>query len=368
MLKTTQYLKCINGNQAGFSALPGDFDRAKSAYTTRNIDLGRAAGMLTGEHQPAHGDLLLAEVVRIGQHTRIELSCGRRARMHTGDRVLVCYGNRYAPDQFEASLPRDLGECHLVAAGGIAAQMESRHRVMKRPTVLQPIGLVTDADGNRINLRDSRLPHRKPGAQRPLTVAVAGTAMNAGKTTTAAHLIKGLDRAGMKVAAAKITGTGAGGDFWFMIDSGAGPVLDFTDAGYASTFGLSLGELEDVMQTLIAELASHAPDVIVLEIADGIFQQETAALLASEGFRHLVDRLLFTAGDATGALAGKLWLDQHELPLIGISGALTASPLAVREAELASSLPVYSTEHLDDPELSVGLVFGDAIQCKQNLA
>ncbi len=81
-----------------------------------------------------------------------------------------------------------------------------------------------------------------------------------------------------------------------------------------------------------------------------------------------MDRLLFTAGDATGALAGKLWLDQHEMPLIGISGALTASPLAVREAELASSLPVYSTEHLDDPELSVGLVFGDAIQCKQNLA
>jgi hypothetical protein len=90
MFKATQNLKCISGNQAGFSALPADFDRAKSAYTTRNIDLGRAAGMLTGEHQPQHGDLLLAEVVRIGQHTRLELACGRRARMHIGDRVLVC--------------------------------------------------------------------------------------------------------------------------------------------------------------------------------------------------------------------------------------------------------------------------------------
>jgi hypothetical protein len=367
MFKATQNLKCISGNQAGFSALPANFDRAKSAYTTRNIDLGRAAGMLTGEHQPQHGDLLLAEVARIGQHTRLELACGRRARMHIGDRVLVCYGNRYAPDQFEASMPLDLGECHLVAAGGIAAKMDSRHRVMKRPTLLQPLGLVTDADGQRINLRDSRLPRRESGA-RPLTVAIAGTSMNAGKTTTASHLIKGLDRAGIKVAAAKITGTGAGGDFWFMIDSGAQPVLDFTDAGYASTFGLMPDEIEDVMETLVAELASHRPDVIVLEIADGIFQQETASLLASDCFRRLVDRLLFTAGDATGALAGKLWLDQHDLPLIGISGALTASPLATREAELASSMPVYTTDQLDDAELSVELVFGEAVQCKRNLA
>jgi hypothetical protein len=368
MVKANQNLKCIDGNQTIFSALPADFEHSKKAYTTRNIDLGRAQGMLTGDHQPRHGDLLLAEVVRIGQHTRLELACGRRARMHQGDRVLVCYGSRYAPDQFEASLPLDLGECHLVAAGGIAAQMESRHRVMKRPTLLQPLGLVTDAEGRRINLGDSRLPQRSLTGQKPLTVAVAGTSMNAGKTTSAAHLIKGLDRAGMKVAAAKITGTGAGGDYWFMIDSGACPVLDFTDAGYASTFGLTTEDLEEVMQTLVAELASHQPDVIVLEIADGIFQHETANLLASDCFRQLVDRLLFTAGDATGALAGKLWLDQHDLPLIGISGALTASPLATREAELASSLPVYTTDQLGDAELSVGLVFGEALQYKQSLA
>ncbi len=55
--------------------------------------------------------------------------------------------------------------------------------------------------------------------------------MNAGKTTTAASLIKGVTAYGMKVGAAKITGTGAGGDFWFMIDSGTEPVLDFVDAG-----------------------------------------------------------------------------------------------------------------------------------------
>ncbi|TNF90638.1 MAG: DUF1611 domain-containing protein [Gammaproteobacteria bacterium] len=368
MLKPTQNLKCINNNQPGFSPLPSDFNRAKCAYTTRNLDLSRAAGLLAGDHQPQHGDLVMAEVVRIGQHTRLELQCGRRARMHIGDRVLVCYGNRYAPDQFEASLPPDLGECHLVAAGGIAAQMQSRHRVMKRPTLLQPVGLITDADGRRINLRDYSLVRCEMPMQRPLTVAVAGSSMNAGKTTSASYLIKGLDRAGMKVSAAKITGTGSGGDFWFMVDSGAQPVLDFTCVGHATTFGLSERELEEVMETLVGELASHQPDVIVLEVADGIFQQETASLLASDCFRRLVDKILFTAGDATGALAGKLWLDQHQLPLIGISGALTESPLAAREAERASCLPVYTTDQLGDPELSIDLVFGDTVQRKRNLA
>ena len=60
--------------------------------------------------------------------------------------------------------------------------------------------------------------------------------MNSGKTTTAAHLIKGLVQAGLKVGAAKLTGTGAVGDIWLMQDAGANLVLDFTDTGFPSTY------------------------------------------------------------------------------------------------------------------------------------
>jgi hypothetical protein len=367
MLNSNQYLGFIDSENS-FSALPPDFESAKRAYTTRHMNIERACYLLKGDQQPQHGDLVLAEVIRIGQHTRLELGSGRRAHMHVGDHILVCYGDRYAPDQFEASLPQDLGECHLVAAGGIASQMESRHHRMKRPTSLRPKGLVIDAQGNRINLRDSRLIHRKVSTRRPMTIAVAGTSMNSGKTTSAAHLIKGLSRAGLKVSAAKITGTGAGGDFWHMADLGAQPVLDFTSVGHVSTFGLSLEQLEDVMETLIAELINHQPDVIVLEIADGIFQQETACILASDCFRRLVDKMLFTAADATGAFTGKLWLEHHDLPLLAIGGALTASPLATREAEQATSMPVYNMEQLADPELSVELVFDNPVLGEQATA
>lgn len=335
---------------------------AKRAFITRNVDLDQVAGLLVGDHRPAPGDLVLAEVVRLGQHQRLELTTGRRARMSPGDRVLVCFGDRYAPDQFESRVPENMKPCHLVAAGGIASEMVSRHRRMKRPTMLQPLALAVDADGNRINLRNFRLPRRtlNSGQFRPQIIAVAGTAMNAGKTTTAAHLIRGLNRAGFKVSSAKVTGTGAGGDYWFMLDSGARPVLDFTDAGYASTFDVSRDALEDIFETLVGELIQHRPDVIVLEIADGIFQEETAIALGMERFRQLVDHVIFTAADATGALAGKLWLQQHRLPLRAISGVLTASPLAMREAARATSLPVFDMEQLASPDCVQDLIFGDA--------
>lgn len=345
-----------------------ELECAKRAYTTRSIDIGRAGTLLCGDHRPENGDLVLAEVVNIGQHPRIELATGRRARLYIGDRVLVCYSARYAPDQFEARVPLNLEKCHLVAAGGIAAEMLTRHQNMKPATYLHPLGLVADQDGQRINLRDSRLACGVITQNRPMTVAVAGTAMNAGKTTTAAHLIKGLDRAGLKVAAAKITGTGSGGDYWFMLDSGANPVLDFTQAGYASTYGLAKNDLENILETLVAELARHQPDVIVLEIADGIFQEETAAILGSALFRRLVDRLIFAACDATGALTGKLWLEHHQLPVIAISGMLTASPLAIRETEHATGMLVFDKEQLADPDIAQQLLKQDGLLSQQVLA
>jgi hypothetical protein len=337
------------GDGRQVSALePGRLQQAKPAYTTRRIALFEAGTLVSGAVRPRAGDLVLARVTRVRQHARIELPTGRRAFLHEGDEVLVCYGNRYAPDQYEAVVPQDLGPCHLVAAGGVAARSLSRHASMKPPTEITPIGLVGDRAGRPINLGDWALPRLRAGRARPFTVAVVGTSMNAGKTTAAAHLIKGLVRAGLRVGAAKVTGTGAGGDYWFMYDSGASVVLDFTDAGFASTYRATLGELEDIFSTLTAHLGQTGVDAIVLEVADGLYQDETAALLKSAVFRCGVEGVLFAAGDAMGAAAGSRWLSERGLPVLGVSGALTASPLAIREAAQATGLPVLDLGQLAD--------------------
>jgi len=319
---------------------------AKAAYSTRRVDLECATQLLGGCIAPQAGDLVLARVLKIGQHQRIEQPTGRRAALYEGDEVIVCYATRYAPDQFEAYVPEDLGPCDLVAAGGVAANCVSRHNSMKSPTRLQPLGLLADANGVHLNLWDWRLAPAPSPLRRPLTIAVLGTMMNAGKTTCAADLVHGFRQRGWRVGAAKVTGTGAGGDRWANIDAGAERVIDFTDAGVASTFGLKPQAVEDIFIHLNNHLASTGLDAVVLEVADGLSQRETATLLCSEKFQNLCDGILFAAGDAYGALGGVRFLQQQGLNVVAAGGKLTASALSVLEAQQLLEIPVLDSRQL----------------------
>ena len=96
--------------------------KVKRAFTTRRIPAGKMRTLISGNEKPRAGDLVMATIIEIGSHQRIELTNGRRARLSCGDQIIVCYGNRYAPDQFEALVADDLGGCDLVAGGGIAGR------------------------------------------------------------------------------------------------------------------------------------------------------------------------------------------------------------------------------------------------------
>ncbi|MFQ5756029.1 MAG: DUF1611 domain-containing protein [Acidiferrobacterales bacterium] len=329
---------------------------AKAAYTTRRVPLDRIRTLVTGAVRPQPGDLVLARVAEIGQHTKLELVSGRRATLYIGDEVVVCYGNRYAPDQFEAVVPDSLKPCQLVAAGGVAARMLCKHTRLKPPTAIAPLGMLADTHGRRLNLRDYTVRKPLSTRARPFTVAVVGTAMNAGKTTSAAHLVRGLTRSGLRVGTAKVTGTGAGGDVWMMSDAGAYEAVDFTDAGYASTYCAGARQTQDILTTLASYLGSLEVETIVLEVADGLLQHETATLLRSPDFMAHVDGVVFAASDAMGAVAGVQWLQRHGVNVLAVSGALTSSPLAVREAEQGVDLPVLGRHELSDPGVAAQLV------------
>lgn len=320
--------------------------RAKWAYTTRRIDRDKAVGLLTDSPIPQAGDLVLARVDRIGHHRRLELRTSRRAEMFEGDEIVVAFGNRYAPDQFEGVVPDSLEPCRLVAAGGVAARVLNRHNRAKRATKITPLGLLADTNGNRINLRDFRLTQTERPTDKPLVLAVSGTSMNSGKTTACANLVKGMLRRRLQVAAAKLTGTGAGADYRILVDAGADPVYDFVDAGYVSTYRIGDDSLLDVVVTLCGHLEASGADIIILEIADGLLQHETAKIFNMAEFTARLDGIIFAANDALGAQSGVSWLTARGLPVIGSTGVLTSSPLAIREAEIATGLPVYQTDGL----------------------
>lgn len=341
--------------------------RAKTAYVTRHFnrlrdDSAHGYSVVTGERVvPRSGDVVLAAIGAIGQHPRIELANGRKALLFVGDEVLVAYGGRYAPDQFEAEVPGDLGPVSLVAAGGVAGRVASSHSSMRKPTELLPVGLLADAHGIVTLARCS--PYHASGdvprirsTKRPVTIAVIGTSMNCGKTTTVASIVHGLTAAGLHVAAGKVTGTGAGGDPGLFVDSGAVRVLDFTDFGHASTYQLSHAEIRALFYSLHQELARGRPDAIILEIADGLFQDETRHLVSGDLFGEYVDTVLFAAGEAMGAVAGVETIRRLSLDVAAVSGWLTASPLSTREAEGVLDIPVYTIEQLSTAEHATRLL------------
>lgn len=329
---------------------------ATQSFTTRNVPLEDMHALLDGDISPQAGDLLLARITEIGHHGRSERIDGRRARLFTGDEVILAYGNRYAPDQFEAIVPQDLGPCHMVAAGGIAGQALSWHQRIIGPTCIEPVGLVTDRNGNVLNLRDYAVPGQLAEQQVP-SVVIVGTSMNAGKTTSAAHIIHGLNKADFRVGAMKVTGTGAGNDLWLMQDAGAEAALDFSDAGFPTTFKIELESLMDIVDRLSSALIARGCNAIVVEIADGVYQRETRALLENRNFNQRFNHVVFTAREAVGATNGVEWLKSQGYHVPAISGRICASPLALREAQEIINMPVYGLEELMIPELAESLLF-----------
>jgi hypothetical protein len=329
--------------------------RAARAYSTRRADGLRA---LRTDLVPRAGDLVLARVTRLGQHFRLHLPGGRSKQLWPGDEIVVAYADRYAPSQFEALVPGDLGPCHLAAAGGIAARVLSSHaKLARRPTELEPIGLIcADAAEPALNLADFAAPPLPRTRRAVTTLAVVGSAMDAGKTSALAHLAKGISALGLRVGYAKVSGTAAGGDPWQLVDAGADPVLDFTDLGYASTYRVDVRVLESVCEQLVLRLQHAGAEVALVEIADGLLQPETADLIASPVVRALLDGVLYASVDALSAAYGAGLIAAQGHRLLGLTGVLAAAPLLVREAQRATDLPVYGRSDLADASVAAKLL------------
>ena len=332
--------------------------RASWAFTTRRVPKGAASSVLPREGKPRSGDLVLARVDLLGHHGALQLVTGRRRTLFPGDEVVVAYGHRYASGQFESQVPESMGPCHLVAGGGLASRARSWHdKISRGPTEITPIGLVADSRGRRMNLRDYALePVRSVSGRRPTAIAVVGTSMDSGKTQTCAHLVRGLIAGGSRIGYAKITGTGAGGDYWLLHDAGADPVLDFTDIGYPSTYMLSTQDVVAALRSLVDQVANHGVDAMVLEIADGILQGETTALLEDPAFSEIVSGIVLAAYDSMGAAAGYQWLQKRNMSCLALSGMLTAAPLQVREARQATGLEIYDRDELSTRHVAVDLL------------
>jgi hypothetical protein len=96
--------------------------------------------------------------------------------------------------------------------------------------------------------------------------------------------------------------------------------------------------------------------VAVVEIADGLFQQETAALLAEPRVRGCFAGLVFAAPDAMGAAGGCALLASLGLAPAALTGTISLSPLGAAEAERATGHRVVGRDELCDPAAASALL------------
>ena len=154
------------------------------------------------------------------------------------------------------------------------------------------------------------------------------------------------------MAGIKLTGTAAGRDTWAMLDAGACAALNFIDGGHPSTYLCTPAELLKLYSLLVAHAAALGANWVVVEIADGLFQQETSALLRCRDFVATVDAWLFATNDPLAAACGVRTLNGWGIKPVAISGVITQSPLAMQEAVAATGLACVTASELQSGALN----------------
>ena len=211
------------------------------------------------------------------RYNQLELTSGRMATVNQGDIVVGALGHRKALRGYSGHLPGKLQQgdtIQLLNIGGVLGICDSANPDVGPPFDCKVLGTVLSFPylGERIGVParagaailedDTALEmHGVP------VIALAGTCMDSGKTAAACAIVGRLRHLGLNVAACKATGVSLRRDILAMEDAGASDTMIFSDFGIVTTTAANGPALT---RALLSGLADKRPDVIVLELGDGL--------------------------------------------------------------------------------------------------
>ena len=205
----------------------------------------------------ATGDYV--EGVVIGTPTplyRIEDRLGHMVKVEPGDWVVGALGDRSATLEGVGSW-RDVGDdgvMHAMTAAGLMGLYTSYSQLLGEPLQVRYRGHLW-RDRRKVRMADFAMRSETFAFNVP-TILLVGTSMSAGKTTAGRRVCKELDRAGLYVIGAKLTGAGRYRDILSFLKTGATEIFDFVDVGLPSTV-----VLESVYRAAIRPLLNHINDL-----------------------------------------------------------------------------------------------------------
>jgi len=299
---------------------------------------------VVGERRRARvGDAVVVRALTdSATYNQLELPSGRLAKINPGDVVVGALGRRRALKGFVGDVPEWVGagdRLHLLNMGGVIGCCTGHHSSLSDAIEVEVIGFVYDEEMRARNIADAALPLREtlPAGCAPLVV-IAGACMNSGKTYAATEIVRQATRAGVRVAAAKLSGVACLRDTLHMADHGAVATASFLDAGLPSTVGV--GDLAPVAKAIIAKLNECEPDLVVIELGDGILGGYSVESVFDDAeLRAATAALVFCASDYVGAWGGIELFRRRGICVDVVAGSVTDSQMGEDYVEREFGVP-----------------------------
>jgi len=261
------------------------------------------------------------------------------AKITRGDVVAGALGHRKALFGYSGHIPESLkpGDViQMLNIGGVLGICDSATPDKGKPFDCKVLGSVLTFPylGERIGV-PAKAGFKQLDYQAELqtrgvpVVALAGTCMEAGKTAAAAAIIARMRHRGLVVDAFKATGVSLRRDILAFEDAGARRTMIFTDLGIVTTTAKCGPALT---RTMLTEMASGQPDVIVFELGDGLLgTYGVEAILRDADIKRALTALVLSANDPVAAWGGvKLLRERFGIEPCAVTGPSTDNQVGIQ--------------------------------------
>jgi len=335
----------------------------KIASVAQHNDLG-AELRVSAEIPCEEGVLVAAQVLNNkSRYNQLELTSGRMATVNQGDIIVGALGHRKALRGYSGHLPTKLeagDTIQILNIGGVLGLCDSANPDVGPPFDCKVLGTVLSFPylGERIGIParaglDALADDEVLDTNDVPVIAMAGTCMDSGKTAAACAIVGRLRHLGFNVAACKATGVSLRRDVLAMQDAGASDTMIFSDFGIVTTTAANGPALT---RALLTGLAKKSPDVIVLELGDGLLgAYGVEAILSDAAIRKALTAVVLCANDPVSAWGGaKILRSNFDIEPAVVTGPATDNDVGVQQIDERLSLPAINA-------LSHGVALGDLI-------
>jgi len=320
----------------------------KIGSVTRNCRLSREV-RLSPDIPAVEGGVIAVRVLTSkGTYDKLEQPNGRFSNVKPGDVIAGALGHRKALFGYAGHVPavvRAGDRINILNLGGVLGICDSVNPDLGPPFECEVLGQVLAFPffGQRVgvpaHITQGALPVRSELQLGGVpVVAIVGSSMNAGKTAAACALVQEFAHRGLRVAAGKTTGVSLRRDILSMEDAGASPVLVFTDFGVVTT---TPEVAPSMARTVLSHLADGRPDVIVLELGDGLLGlYGVDAILADPALRAAFRGVVLAASDPVAAWGGvEILKARYGLSVSAVTGPATDNTAGSRLVEQQTGVP-----------------------------